>query len=298
LLLIQIVSCSPFQQARKTEVLGILKPSDVTNTGTFPSYILDLLPELMAASQRIKTTNVVDTLMAYMPFARKVMAAQSPNGQLTARQENMLRFNEKVTPPMMRFVEGISGGSSLMDMPLNAIPDDKFTDVMLRMLPDVSTIINQMKAKYGGWPGTDKALEIMDAFMPLARKATLYEAELEGRQMTAEENSFLTFAERVVPSLMEYSQALYYNAIQPGQENQITQLVKSAVDDLHKINNRASINSRTGSRPQFSQNNQVNVPYAPRPSSRLQTYQNPHFNVPFAYPVSYPIYYSSEEDDK
>ncbi|CAL4066637.1 unnamed protein product, partial [Meganyctiphanes norvegica] len=240
----------------------ILKPADVTNTGTFPSYILDLLPELMAASSQIKSNDVVDTLMAYMPFARKIMAAQSPDGQLTARQENMLRFNEKVTPPMMRFVEGISGGSSLTDMPLNAIPDDKFTDAMLRMLPDVSTIINQMKAKYGGWPGTDKALEIMNAFMPLARKATLYEAELEGRQMTAEEDSFLTFAERVVPSLMEYSQALYYNALQPGQENEITQLVKSAVEDLHKITNRASINSLANSRPQTSQNHHVNVAYA------------------------------------
>ncbi|CAL4066638.1 unnamed protein product, partial [Meganyctiphanes norvegica] len=256
LLVVQLVSCSPLQQAKKTEVLGILKPADVTNTGTFPSYILDLLPELMAASSQIKSNDVVDTLMAYMPFARKIMAAQSPDGQLTARQENMLRFNEKVTPPMMRFVEGISGGSSLTDMPLNAIPDDKFTDAMLRMLPDVSTIINQMKAKYGGWPGTDKALEIMNAFMPLARKATLYEAELEGRQMTAEEDSFLNFAERVVPSLMEYSQAMYYNALQPGHEDQITQLVKSAVEDLHKTTNKASINSFTRNQLQTSQNDQ------------------------------------------
>jgi len=254
-LMISMVSSFSLQQTKDPQVLdilkpaydasagmelGILKPADVTSAGMFPSYIMDLLPEIMAASTKIKSNDVVDTLMAYMPFAHKIMAGQSPNGKLTVEQENLLRFTERVVPPMMRFVEGISGGSSLNDLPLNATPDDNFINIMLKMLPDISAVINQLKLKYGGWPGTYMAVEITNAFMPLARKAMLYQAELEGCQITEEEDAYLTFAERVVPSVMEYSQALYYNSVQPGQEYEIGQLVKSAVEDLHKLTNKFS----------------------------------------------------------
>merc|ERR1719290_664325 len=97
-LMISMVSSLSLQQANDPQVLdilkpandasagmelGILKPADVTSAGMFPSYVMDLLPEIMAASTKIKSNDVVDTLMAYMPFARKIMAGQSPNGKLT-----------------------------------------------------------------------------------------------------------------------------------------------------------------------------------------------------------------------
>ncbi|CAL4134424.1 unnamed protein product, partial [Meganyctiphanes norvegica] len=184
LLVIPLVSSSSFHRPETSQVLGVLKQADYSahsgGSGEFPTYILDLLPELIAASTQIKSKDVVDTLMAYMPFARKIMAAQSPDRKLTVEQEKLMHFTEKVVPPMMKFVQGIYGGNGLQDLPLNAIPDDYTTDVYIKMLPDISEIINGLKKKYGGWPGTDKALEIMNSFMPLARKAAYYHAELKG----------------------------------------------------------------------------------------------------------------------
>jgi len=267
------------QQSQDSQVLGILKQNDLGSAGSFPPYIQDLLPELISASAQIKSTDVVDTVVAYMPFARKIMAAQSPNGQLTAEQERQISFTEKVVPPMMRFVEGISGGSSLSQFPLNATPDDDFTDVMIKMLPDISDIINQLKAKYGGWPGTDKSVEIMNAFMPLARKATLYQAQLKGRQVTEEEEAYLKFTEKVVPSIMNYSQDLYNKNVQPGQEYNIEQLVKSAVEDLHKITNQVSTSSLAG--------RMGSAPRAYTAVSHVQVGQGSHSPASYRYDISH-----------
>ena len=100
------------QQSRDSQVLGILKPNDLDGGGSFPDYINELLPELITASSQIKSDDVVDTVMAYMPFVHKIMEGQS-GGKLTSEQLRQISFAEKVVPPMMRFVEGISGGSSL-----------------------------------------------------------------------------------------------------------------------------------------------------------------------------------------
>jgi len=230
---------------KDNQVLGVLKPAHYDSaglSGQFPSYIADLIPEMITASAHIRGYGVIDTLMAYMPFVRKIMAAQS-HGKLTAEQEKLITFTEKVVPPMMKFVEGIYGGKSLTDMPLNEVPDYSFTDVMIKLLPDIQAIINELKHKYGGWPGTTKSIEIVNAFMPLARKATQIQAEQEGRYITEEEEKFLTFAEKVVPAALGYSQALFYKNVDSRQEYQITQLIKSAVEDLHKAGHRASTGS-------------------------------------------------------
>ncbi|CAL4134421.1 unnamed protein product, partial [Meganyctiphanes norvegica] len=137
LLVIPLVSSSSFRRPEKSQVLGVLEQADYSGgTGAFPTYILELLPELIAASTQIKSKDVVETLMAYMPFARKILAAQSPDRKLTVEQEKLMHFTEKVVPPMMKFVQGIYGGNGLQDLPLNAIPDDYTTDVYIKMLPD------------------------------------------------------------------------------------------------------------------------------------------------------------------
>ncbi|CAL4156623.1 unnamed protein product, partial [Meganyctiphanes norvegica] len=103
LLVIPLVSSSSSYRPETSQVLGVLKHQDFAahsgGNGQFPTYILDLLPELIAASTQIKSKDVVENLMAYMPFARKILAAQSPDRKLTVEQEKLMHFTEKVVPP-------------------------------------------------------------------------------------------------------------------------------------------------------------------------------------------------------
>lgn len=218
--------------------LGILSDGSFLRDAddSFPDYMFALMPEIMRISRNLKSRDVIETLMAYMPIARRIIEYQaiSEGTGLTVKQEQALQFSEKVIPPMMQFVRELNGDNPyLNNLPLNEAPDEATTTLLLDLLPDVQATIRNLKHQYGGWPGMDKSLEILNAFMPLARKTIQYRAKIAGRKVSDDEELYLNFAEQVVPPIMAYAQNLFEGKTITHQQANILQLIAGANRELN-----------------------------------------------------------------
>jgi len=227
------------QQNEVYEPLGILQETVQSNADeAFPDYMLLLLPEIMEISRGLKSRDPIETMMEYMPIASKIIEYQSlAEGHPVSRTaEQALSFSNRVIPPMMEMVRELNDETTYgNNLPLNAIPDEDTTTLLLKILPDITQSIKNLKHRYGGWPGLDKSIEIMNEFMPLARKIGEYNSEIKGRSsLDAEEQIYLDFAEKVVPPIMAYAQNLFEGKTITFRQANILQLIAAANTDANR----------------------------------------------------------------
>lgn len=142
---------------------------------------------------------------------------------------------------MMQFVRELNGNNPYFNnLPLNEAPDEDFTTLLLETLPEVQTTIQKLKHQYGGWPGLDKGLEILNAFMPMARTIVSTRARIAGRTVSEDENLYLNFAEQVVPPIMAYAQNLFEGKTITHQQANVLQLIAGANRELNAKRLRTS----------------------------------------------------------
>merc|ERR1712025_622507 len=241
LALVGLVSSQNVDEAENEtyEPLGILHQSIAYNDKeAFPDYMLLLLPEIMKISRNLKSRDPIETMMEYMPIVSKIIEYQSlAEGHPVSRTaEQALSFSNRVIPPMMEMVRELNNGNTYgNNLPLNEIPDEDTTTLLLKLLPDITQSIKNLKFRYGGWPGLDKSIEIMNEFMPLARKIGEYNSEIKGRSsLDAEEQIYLDFAEKVVPPIMAYAQNLFEGKTITFRQANILQLIAAANSDANR----------------------------------------------------------------
>ncbi|CAL4086963.1 unnamed protein product, partial [Meganyctiphanes norvegica] len=234
-----------FNEVQTSQVLGVLsQASPLDQANIFPDYLFALMPEIMSISRNLKSRDVIDTMMAYMPIARRIIEYQSlsEGTGFTIKQEQALSFSERVIPPMMQFVRELNGNNPyLNNLPLNEAPDEATTTLLLDLLPDVQATIRNLKHQYGGWPGMDKSLEVLNAFMPIARKTIQYRAKIANRPVSEDEELYLNFAEQVVPPIMAYAQNLFEGKTITSQQANILQLIAGANRELNAKRLRSSV---------------------------------------------------------
>jgi len=227
--------------------LGILQPSAPPSRGN--DILSELLPEFIDITNKLETrgitgrgrTQAKEVVESFMPLMRKVMQnqAQLEGRSLTTQEVDAINFAEKTVGPFVTFGYDVSDnglGFNNPTLPKNDVPNDFFAQMMVDLLPDLTRIVKQIKQQYGGWPGTGSAVEVMNLFIPFARRVVESQARIEGRFITREEQDYLRFGEDTVPLLMKYAQESFVTgkSLEVAEKYNIVNVVQQAWEKLNK----------------------------------------------------------------
>jgi len=233
--------------AQANQILGILQPAVQSSQST--DILSNLLPEFIEITNKLEARGITgkgrdqakDAVEAFMPLMRKMMQSQATleGRSLTQQEVDAINFAEKTVGPFVTFGYDVSDnglGFNNPTLPKSDVPNDFFAQMMVDLLPDLTRIVNQVKLRYNGWPGTGSAVEVMNLFVPFARRVVESQARIEGRFITREEQDYLRFGEDTVPILMKYAQEAFLTgkSLETAEKYKITDVVQQAWAQLNK----------------------------------------------------------------
>merc|ERR1719187_2412940 len=145
---------------------------------------------------------------------RKMMIknAEAEGRSLTTQEVDAFDFIGKTLGPFVTFGYDISNhGQGFINsgLPKNNLPNALSAEMMVDLIPELTRYILQIKNQYGGWPGADRAIEVMSLFLPFAGRVVESQAKIEGRYVTEEEQAHLRFSQEVVPYLLKYAEEAF-----------------------------------------------------------------------------------------
>jgi len=239
---IQIVAT----QDQANQILGILQPQPLPHSNDILS---ELMPEFIEITNKLESRGITgrgrtqskEVVESFMPLMRKIMTNQAEleGRTLTQQEVNAINFAEKTVGPFVTFGYDVSDdglGFNNPTLPKGDVPNDFFAQMMVDLLPDLTRIVKQVKQQYNGWPGTGSAVEVMNLFMPFARRVVESQARIEGRFITREEQDYLRFGEDTVPILMKYAQEAFITgkSLEAAEKYNIVELTQTAWNKLNK----------------------------------------------------------------
>jgi len=247
---LQIVAAPQNQivtRAQANQILGILQPQPPPSRSN--DILSELMPEFIEITNKLESrgitgkgrTQAKEVVESFMPLMRKVMTNQAElEGRTLTQQEiDAINFAEKTVGPFVTFGYDVSEkglGFNNPTLPKSDVPNDFFAQMMIDLLPDLTRIVKQVKREYGGWPGTGSAVEVMNIFMPFARRVVESQARIEGRFITREEQDYLRFGEDTVPILMKYAQDSFITgkSLEAAEKYNIVEVIQQAWEKLNK----------------------------------------------------------------
>merc|ERR1719315_762222 len=181
----QVLAANPNQlavtRAQANQILGILAPQPPPSRSN--DILSELMPEFIEITNKLESrgitgkgrTQAKEVVESFMPLMRKVMTNQAElEGRTLTQQEiDAINFAEKTVGPFVTFGYDVSEkglGFNNPTLPKSDVPNDFFAQMMIDLLPDLTRIVKQVKQQYNGWPGTGSAVEVMNLFMPFARR--------------------------------------------------------------------------------------------------------------------------------
>jgi len=253
-------SASPVART-SNQILGVLQPSLSFNRGN--DILAELLPEFIAVAEQLGNkleegdltrseltqpengrTQAEAIVKSFIPLMRKVMAknAEAEGRSLAPQDISVLNFAEKVVGPFVNFGYDISNyGRGFTDPLANPglLKNNLFTDLsaemMVDLIPELTRFVLQIKNRFGGWPGADRAVEVMNLFLPFGRRVVESQAKLEGRYVTEEEQAHLRFNEEVMPTLLKYAEEAFKTGkgFETAEKYNIAEVVENALAKLN-----------------------------------------------------------------
>jgi len=239
------------ESSSSNQVLGILQPLPVASRGN--DILSELLPEFIEISNKLEKSDLLrsessrdgraeaaEIVQSFMPIMRKLMSknADEEGRSLTPQELDAIAFAEKSVGPFVKFAYDVSNygkGFTHPGLSKTDLPTDLSAEMMVDLLPELTRFVLQIKNRYGGWPGADSAVEVMNLFLPFARRVVESRAKLEGRFVTKKEQAHLRFNEETMPILLKYSEEAFKSgrSLEAAEKYNIIDVVQKAWEKLN-----------------------------------------------------------------